>query len=304
MKNNMLGKISMAIKHMGKSRLNLTHDVSTTAPFGDMQATTCKLIIPNSNGTVKSRSLVRFGTMVAPTFGRIKSKEYHMLVPLSDLFQNFAFMLAQSKRASGFNQQILSPEKAPHMTLGLLSRYCLIGAEVEIYRHMTADTDRSTLVVRTTSVSGAENEKNQVVGYLGGNLDNIMKFNQTAGGVFDGYHGTMFNLGVVTSAWAQEKGLNGWINPNQQIWIPCRNKDDFSLFGIRTSHGLNQQGQPTTTKELKHIPLEKGSLNLTISINGGVYTFVFRLSSFGKRLRKAIISAGKQIDLQARKTVM
>ena len=53
-KNNMLGKIAMSIKNIGKSRLNLTHDVSTTSAFGDMQATTCKLIIPNSNGVTKS----------------------------------------------------------------------------------------------------------------------------------------------------------------------------------------------------------------------------------------------------------
>lgn len=296
-KNNLLGKIAMSIKNIGKSRLNLTHDVSTTSGFGDMQATTCKLLIPNSNGVTKSRSLVRFGTMVAPTFGRIKSKEYHMLVPLSDLFTNFAFMLAQSKRASGLNQSVLSPDKAPNMTLGLLSRYCLIGAEVEIYRHLTVDTERATLVVRSTSVAGAENEMNTVRSNFGGNFDNIIKLNQHGSGAFTGYRGTLFNLGAITSAWAHANNIEGWDTDNQQIWIPCRNKDLDSLFGIRVEKGLNQQGQLTDIKTLGHIPLEKGSLNLTVDIGGNVYTFVFRLSSYGKRFRKAIISAGKQIDL-------
>ena len=36
MKTNMLGKIALAIKHIGKTRLDFTHDVSTTAGFGDM----------------------------------------------------------------------------------------------------------------------------------------------------------------------------------------------------------------------------------------------------------------------------
>lgn len=180
-----------------------------------------------------------------------------MLVPLSDLFTNFAFMLAQSKRASGFNQNIISPDKAPNMTLGLLSRYCLIGAEVEIYRHLTVDTDRSTIVVRSTSVSGAQNEMTAVRNGFGGNFDNVLKVNQHGSGVFTGYRGSMFNLGFITSDWAHSNNLDGWDDANQQIWIPIRNKDLDSLFGIRVNKGLNEQGQLTDVKTLEHIPLEK-----------------------------------------------
>ena len=155
MKNNMLGKIAFALSNVGKSKLDFTHDVSTTAAFGDVQPTTCKLILPNSNGQVQSHSLVRFGAMVAPTFGRIKAKEYHTLVPMSDLLENFAFMLAQGRKANGLNSgsQIISPQDVPHMTLGLLSRMCLIGAEIEVYAHRTNDEGLTTSILQPLTSS-------------------------------------------------------------------------------------------------------------------------------------------------------
>ena len=82
MKNNILGKIKVALGNRNKAHLSLSHDVSTTASFGDVQPTICKLVLPNSNGHVSTKTLVRFGTMLAPTFGRIKAKEYHTLVKM------------------------------------------------------------------------------------------------------------------------------------------------------------------------------------------------------------------------------
>lgn len=294
MKNNLIGKIAMGIKHLGKSKLNFSHDVSTTATFGDLQPTTCKLIQPNSNGYFESRNMVRFGTMVAPTFGRIKSKEYHHLVPLSDLFENFAYMLAQGKRATGISTNaIISPTAAPHMTLGLLSRFCLVGARVEIYTHNIGDTESVTLVNVSNNVTRAEQYQGEFNSRHG--LNNWIRTNQTAGGVFSGYQGTMFNLGRLTSPWAGQVGLEGWNNAHD-FWIPVRNDTEGEFFGVfqKTDYiGGNER----TVKSLEHIPMDKASLCLTTDIGDYTYTFVFRLSSFGKRLRKAIIGSGKQINL-------
>lgn len=293
MKNNMLGKIAMAIKTIGKTKLDFTHDVSTTATFGDMQPSTCKLIIPNSNGRVESRQMVRFGTMVAPTFGRIKSKEYHHLVPLSDLFENFAYMLAQGKRSTGDN--IISPERAPHMTLGLLSRCCLVGARIQCYFHQTADTGSSTIILKPMTVDRAKQYAQDFDQYF--TMNDWYRANQTAGDVFTGYSGGMFNLGKLTSLWASDHNLDGWQN-NRDYWIPCRNDTVHELFGVMSKDGYDSNGMPVTTETLEQLPLDKSSLCLTAQLdNEHVVTFVFRLSSFGKRLRKAIIGSGKQINL-------
>lgn len=294
MKTNMLGKIALAIKHIGKTRLDFTHDVSTTAGFGDLQPSTCKLILPNSNGNVESKSLVRFAPMVAPTFGRIKAKEYHHLVPLSDLFENFAYMLAQGKRATGNAGRIISPTRAPHMTLGLLSRFILVGAQVEIYEHTVEDNERQTVVHQSLTPSVADTYRSNFNTDQG--IANWFRAGVDGSGVFSDYHGSMFNLGRLTSYWASAVGLVGW-QTQKNFWVPIRNKSAGELFGeyqkIKYVNGV-----PQTEYSINHLPLDKSSICITAELEGGhVYTFAFRLSSFGKRLRKQIIGSGKQINM-------
>ena len=47
------------------------------------------------------------------------------------------------------------------------------------------------------------------------------------------------------------------------------------------------------------VPLDKADLCYTCQINGTTWNFAFRLSSFGKRLRKAIIGCGYQVNLNS-----
>lgn len=291
MKNNLLGKIAMQIKNIGKSKLDFTHDCSTTAGFGDIQPTTCKLILPDSNGRIDSKNLVRFGTMVAPTFGRIKAKEYHHLVPMSDLLENFAFMLAQGKRKTGYNQSTIAPEYVPNMALGLLSRFCLVGAEIEFYPNLTTD-DGTTLSIKENNTEAlCLDVKN---GFT--DLADYVKENVTGTGLWAGYKGSCLNLGKITKPWAEANNL--WSVGNHDFWIPIKNRDIDSCFGIRKKDTIDSNGQPTQTKEIKHLPIDSSSLCLVIRVaNDEEYTLVIRLSSFGKRIRKQIIGAGKQINL-------
>lgn len=292
MKNNILGKIKMSLDNRHKARLSLSHDVSTTASFGDLQPTCCKLVLPNSNGHVSAKTLVRFGTMLAPTFGRIKAKEYHTLVKMSDLFYNFPFLMAQSQRLNA-NGAVLNVTEVPNLALGLLSRYCLIGAELTVYVHTSTDASNKTVIYVPKDVNNARNN--------GSNNNNVQTDigaffqNRTDTGSFNGYSGFMFDVGAFTQAWGEANSV--WTSQAHNFWIPIKNVDFDGVFGIKKESVLDGNGQPLTVETLKQVPLDKSSICITTEINGRTYTFAFRLGSFGKRMRKQIVATGHQINM-------
>lgn len=49
---------------------------------------------PDEKDVVSINSMVRLSPMLAPTFGRIKHKEWHHFIPMTDLFPHFGNYLA------------------------------------------------------------------------------------------------------------------------------------------------------------------------------------------------------------------
>lgn len=288
MKNNKIGKIAIKTPKIKRSQLNLAHDVSTSAGWGDVQPTTCKLIIPKSSGTIQSKCLVRLAPMVAPTFGRVKAKEYHTLVPISDLSRNAAALLAQSQLAKGTN--VFTPENLPFMTLGFLSRYCLIGSTVTAYREAFGNNDTSMRTVQFRPT----NETRQLD--YASQLDlSTYFFDDYHSTEFPGYVGGVLDLDIMTRDWALNMGISQQLYAGN-LKIPVRNRGQRSFFGTWT----RQVAKPSGVEDEEYedvVPLDKADLCYTFQHNGHMWTFAFRLSSFGKRLRKAIIGAGYQINL-------
>lgn len=289
MKNNKVGKIAIQTPKQKRSQLNFAHDVSTTAAWGDVQPTTCKLIMPKSSGTIQSKTLVRLAPMVAPTFGRVKAKEYHTLVPISDLTRNGAALLAQARVAKGTN--VFSPDTLPHMTLGLLSRYCLVGSTVTVYKCMTPnDSQARAVFARPHGLTQQEQFASdlQLSNYF------YQNYHSTE---FSGYVGGVLDLDLITHNWWIDHAL-----PQQNyagnLKIPVRNDTVRSFFGTFT----RQVARPSGVEDEEFddvVPLDKADLCYTCQINGTTWTFAFRLSSFGKRLRKAIIGCGYQVNLNS-----
>lgn len=297
MKNNLFKKIAIKVSNLRKTQLNFAHDVSTTAGFGELQQTTCKLVMPNSNGTTQSKTLVRFAPMVAPTFGRVRSKEYHTLVPVSDLSKNIPALLAQGRVARGSN--IFEPQFLPHMTLGYLSRYCLVGAEVSMYRQYGDGGDDNALSTYFigSSEAGADTMHGQnswIDDYIQENAHSVE---------FSGFVGTLMNVDFFTRDWAISKVHQTQQDYRGTLWIPIRNKNAKTLFGVGSREVVRHTsgGQDVVVTEYyEHsVPLESADLLYSFRHNGIWYTLAFRLSSFGKRLRKAIVGAGYQVNLSS-----
>lgn len=319
---NFLSKIAVNIKNLGKSKLDFSHSISTTAGFGDLQPIHCKLVQPNSNGKIEGKALVRFSTMLAPTFGKVKAKEYHHLVPCSDLFECIAPMMAQSKYINGIGF-VNDVDHLPRMTLGLLSRMILIGSRVEIFEHPTSGVqDYKTLKVANNSVTaGAFQDKLNSDGILtfvsGLPVHNTDWFdwdadnpNHGSGNItpitsFDGFHGCWLNLGKLNANWFSALSGSGKYVPPVSLtgypdfWIPIANNDPFEIMGI-TSEEYNDNGTITTRRVYnKHINPETCDYCIDFVVNNHEYTLCFMLSAFGKRLRKAIIGSGKQINMES-----
>lgn len=312
MKTNVFSKIAMGIKNIGKSKLDFSHGVSTTATFGDMQPSHCKLIIPTSNGRVHSKSLVRFGTMLLPTFGKIKSKEYYQLVPVSDLLENVAPMLAQAKIANQ-NGEIIAPQGFPHMTLGVLSRYIMIGAKMQLFRHTNGSATAITMPTGQLPWTAVK-QAAQNTGIINWFKDNANNPNSGANGntrleCFDDMHCSWLDLGALNQNWFDALGeryqepsaLNG-----MHCWIPIANESVDSLFGCYHEDEKNDDGAVVSTLKYGTIVNPEKcdycitfKVPLTSGLGYETFTLAMNLSAFGKRLRKAIIGAGKQINMMS-----
>ena len=131
MKTNKQSKIKVPRSGYKRSRFNWSHDVNTTLSWGEVQPSMCKMLIPGSKTTLQTQDLIRLAPMVAPTFGRVKYKTYSQFVGMSDIFPNWAPLMAQEPVSTATKTQI--PDCLPRIPLGMLSTYVLHGARATLY---------------------------------------------------------------------------------------------------------------------------------------------------------------------------
>lgn len=82
MLNNKIDKIKMQSSKVKAARHNLSHDVSTSYSFGEVQPSLCLEMLPESKVVLSKEHLVRPDPVVAPTFGRLVCKNHTRFVPL------------------------------------------------------------------------------------------------------------------------------------------------------------------------------------------------------------------------------
>lgn len=312
---NPLSKIAFNIKNLGKSKLDFSHSLSTTAGFGDLQCIHCKIVQPNSNGKYQSKELVRFGTLLAPTFGKVKAKEYAEVVPVSDLFECIAPAMAQAPYTNGAGE-VVDCKYFPRMTLGLLSRFIMIGARIELFMQVENGVEGvKTVMIPKNSVTFGEvvsqAANDGLVSFQNGTIGNGGLFYRGNSAVlntsscFAGFDGLWLNLGWLNDNWFSALG-NRYAPPSEirehNYYIPIANNDFNSLFGqFQDEAGYNQEqgGQIIYETAYKHLNLEKCDHVLDFQVGNHVYSLGIMLSAFGKRMRKAIIGSHKQVNMMS-----
>lgn len=295
MQNNQIGSISMLSAKKKRSRFNFAHDVNTTYSFGDTQPLQCKLLIPGTKSTCSVESLVRLAPMLAPTFGRIKFKQWHSFIPISDLLENFNSLLAQEPITFGSNTYV--PQQLPNVSLKVLSLMILIGAKFNVYRHVSgtpSDNNLSTSYYKcvNSTNSGSDNApmviedfgnkflyaESNAWNFTGGQLM-LSALGSAYAGSLDSIPVGVPNLGAALGSEAN----TGSTSPNSTgSWTA----DDIA--------NARKQGY-----DLDDVELDSADCIIPVTLNNHAYMLAFRLSAFGKRIRKILLGCGYQINFSA-----
>lgn len=282
MKNNQISKISMKSSRRKMAKFNLSHDISTTFGFGEMQPTICRFMLPDSKATMQSDSLIRLAPMNVPTFGRLRLRNYSQFVPITDIFPAYDSLMAQTRYSYGGNTY--KPTILPSIPLSVLSAMCLIGADITLYDVKTSQSIAGGTQYRlygygTSSQDHYYNFINQLNTYCGRNFlgENLSWTNFFNGGSFNGI---------------DAKLILGAVNPDFvnsiPFYIPIAAKDMTELFGTGSSD--SQDMIPKVSPVNPDVLIERridSDLVIAIAAN---------FNAFGKRLHKAIIGAGYQLD--------
>ena len=131
MLNNRIDSIKMQSSEKKIARFNLSHDVSTSYAFGEVQPSLCLEMLGNSKAVLSKEHLVRPDPVVAPAFGRIVCKNHTRFVPMKNIWPAYDDTLAQTPFS--YAGAATTPKSLPTISLGLLSSFCLIGAKYSIY---------------------------------------------------------------------------------------------------------------------------------------------------------------------------
>ena len=292
MKTNNIGNITMSKSGYSRSRIPLSHDVNTTCGFGEVQPLMCRSMFADSKAVVELESLVRLAPMLAPTFGDVKFKTYHEFVAMSDLTANFNALLSETRVNRGGESFV--PRFLPHVPLSLLSVACLIGAQCTIYRANPSGAPVwHTYRDQSDGSSGQITMQeliNTLCTELGVSETDILKTtNWSSGSPFEGAD----RCGGFNYTLLSPNIANNYINGR---FIPLWNS------GAPVSFGYSVYGD-THEFSIEPIYLESADVIVERSIGNYRYSFAFRLSSFGKRIRKALLGCGYQINFNSTKLV-
>lgn len=299
MKNNTVGKVAIKTSRLPLARHNLSHDVSSTFSFGDLQPTLVRWCPPDSVNPISADYLIRPMPLAAPCFGRLRFKNFAQFVPMTDVMPNYNEMMAQTRYTYGANTYV--PKCKPQLPLGVLSLMCLAGAKVSIYgvdtptlgkiRYNAYEGDTDHIFPNSGPLGHLLNVISDAVGSGWYNANYAFDWRDFLGG---GYT----TLGLRLDAICSQNVYNNLVaNDPYHRFTQFFNKFIPMDFSFKT-FGFNYD-----TKEC------------AVSIDGADYiiqrewqgsdgtnhswAFAFKLSSFGKRIRKAILGAGYQINFDS-----
>lgn len=283
MKNSTIGKISTKKSGFPKSKFNYSHDVNTTCSWSDVQPLMCRTMIPDSKAVVGVESLIRLAPMVAPTFGDARFKTWHEFVAMSDLTRNFDALMAQTRVNRGSSSFV--PNRVPYTSLFDLSCLALIGASCTLYYNGDgALFDNIHTWENQRDAGWMQQLFSDLATDIGTSTSQIVDNNLfPSSSPFYGADG-FFRFNPTTLLPENHAHRN-------DVWIPVnRGRGSISApFGSYTWGSAVQAFGGDVT-------MDSADVLIIREYNGHGYAFAFRLSDFGKRIRKALIGCGYELN--------
>lgn len=314
MRNSQIGKIAISTSHRNRAKFNVSHDVNTTAAYGDTQPLIGRLCVPGTKSVVSIDSLVRLAPMVAPCFGRLKFKTWSSFVPISDLLHNFPSMLAQEPISRGNNTFV--PTSLPRVAINRLSILTLFGARMTAYAQdlgLATDAGNETQYLSLvpvkvgdgqipTELQTAENlriyqyfsNKYSYSRNFGPALDNKVYGSFNAGLLLpeyrnDGQSSSLKTDFFIPMCFDAEFGArpfdigtydsksNKWISENNYVSLDSA---DEIIEYMHDVYVLDNPTDPNSAQKLHRFRI----------------VLAFKLGDYGKRLRKILLGLGYQIN--------
>lgn len=282
MLNNRIDSVKMQSSEKKISRFNLSHDVSTSYAFGEVQPSLCLEMQEDSKVVLSKEHLVRPDPVVAPAFGRIVCKNHTRFVPMKNIWPCYGEMLTQTPFSyAGF---AVTPTMLPTVSLGLLSLMCLIGAEWSMYDVGVGGVQSYRCPL--TGTSDADNLMQDVSNWYGS--AEWCKLNT----VLDHFGISSTGMDYVSSAviLGQSFGSSKSDYPDLMIPLKSMSLDLKSHFTYQDSNG---DKSPAVSISGFDYLVER-------NFGGNTIAFAFKLSAFGKRLRKILIGLGYEINFDSK----
>lgn len=286
MNNQQLSKVEIGKSGFKRSRFNFSRDVNTTADFGTTQPLQVKALVPGTKSVVNTKSLTRLAPMVAPAFGRVKFKLWHEFVPCADVCDYFDSMMAQQSYYCSGSKNLKKFTYVSSMPLNLLSWFCLIGSRCSIYQ-LSQPSRGATLSIPVVTKNGSTYTGDSITAAADGFLGTQANGPFTISGA-DDFSTASSNHVVIRNRFFYNTGIGMYAPVNNEIVTASGSNHYYDFMKIVDTSGnvLND----VVTPEGADIVYEYVS-------SGSYWALCFRLSSFGKRLRKILIGCGYQLDL-------
>lgn len=287
MENNLVGKVAMQVDGHKRARFNLAHDVNTTCTFGETQPLLCRSLMPGAKAVLDIESLCRLAPMPAPTFGRVKLKTWTQFVEIRDLMRHFDAMLSEtvvSEASTSF-----SPSAVPHMMLGALSAHILAGARCTLWYTASAGGDQRVSTLASYNV-GDHSQQADWEALFNSLCDSHYIATSTAWPAWGGMNGASINA---------ERLFDFGDGTSCHIPLDSQGVLDWFLGDY-----VDGSASDTNWYSKGAVSVEGADYLHTVQrTDGSAVTFAFRLSSFGKRLRKIFLGCGYQIDFRSKMQV-
>lgn len=272
MQNNALGTIAVSNTKRSRAFFNKSADLHTTMDFGSVIPAKVQRMIPNSKIVMQSSERMLLAPLVRPTMGRLSLKGYHQFVRMSDIWPNFAPMMAQEPIFR--NGKSFVPSVIPNLTVADLSLSVLFGSRLTVYRCNGSSGSFAADLYDLPS-SGSNFDPNDTSTWPTGQQNCVTAVSDL------GFTASFTDYGLSNAVCFDAHCLiPGTVSSARRL--PLSNSSLADLFNLDGSADV--------------VTPDGADYVIPVQVNSTDYMLCFRLSSFGKRLRKILIGCGFEIN--------
>lgn len=300
MQNATFNKINIDSANSKRERFNFSHNSYTTCGFGEVQPSMCKLCVPNSKHTLSMDSVVRLSPMVAPTYGDMRLKTWNHFIGMSELSRSFSKLLVDAPYAN--TSSVGRQDRVPTLPLRNLSCAALIGAKMTIYVSPSKDvlaersSDKTDWILLDPTTQAAQ----VIIQHFASAQYGDFIANVSSDSRFPDYSGLMFSPSMLVAELPSNKLPLGNLQLlNDSSSEVSRYSDFFDVVELAQDNQF-YVNKPVSIQSADLVFIR--AFEMTTPLPGvgdaGVYSFMFcfRLSSFGKRIRKVLLGLGYQLN--------